>query len=114
MTYVVSEQCIRCKFMDCVSVCPVDCFREGDTMLVIDPETCIDCGICEPECPASAIRPGNTPEGARWLDLNARLALVWPSIVAKGVPPADADSWLAVENKFAHVFSDAPPREDAR
>ena len=55
MTYIVNDKCIKCKLMDCVEVCPVDCFYEGKNMLVIKPDECIDCGVCEPECPVDAI-----------------------------------------------------------
>ena len=71
MTYVVTEACIKCKYMDCVEVCPVDCFYEGENMLVIHPDECIDCGVCEPECPAEAIKPDTEPELASWLKLNS-------------------------------------------
>ena len=74
MTYVVTEKCIRCKFMDCVEVCPVDCFYEGENMLVIHPDECIDCGVCEPECPVDAIRPDTEPGLDQWLTLNAEYA----------------------------------------
>ena len=70
MTYVVTEACIRCKYMDCVEVCPVDCFYEGENMLVIHPDECIDCGVCEPECPVDAILPDTEIEAERWLELN--------------------------------------------
>ena len=71
MTYVVVENCIKCKYLDCVEVCPVDCFYEGDNMLVIHPDECIDCGVCEPECPAEAIKPDTEPDLAFWLKLNS-------------------------------------------
>jgi ferredoxin len=105
MTYVVTEACIRCKFMDCVEVCPVDCFYEGETMLVIDPAQCIDCGVCEPECPAEAIIPDTDPAAAKWLALNTEMARTWPVISAKGEPPADAESWRGVENKYERFFA---------
>ena len=70
MTYVVTEACIRCKYMDCVEVCPVDCFYEGNNMLVIHPDECIDCGVCEPECPADAILPDTEQAAEPWLELN--------------------------------------------
>ena len=110
MTYVVTEACIRCKYMDCVSVCPVDCFREGATMLVIDPEGCIDCGVCEPECPAEAILPDTDPRAAAWLRLNRDQARVWPEITEKGAAPTDADSFKGVANKYADHFSPDGPR----
>ena len=74
MTYVVTENCIKCKYMDCIEVCPVDCFYEGENMLVIHPDECIDCGVCEPECPAEAIKPDTEPGLERWLKINADLA----------------------------------------
>ena len=74
MTYVVTEACIRCKYMDCVEVCPVDCFYEGENMLVIHPDECIDCGVCEPECPVEAIIPDSEPPAERWLELNRQYA----------------------------------------
>ena len=70
MTYVVIEACIKCKYMDCVEVCPVDCFYEGANMLVINPDECIDCGVCEPECPVEAILPDTEEEAEKWLELN--------------------------------------------
>jgi len=71
MTYIVNDNCIRCKYTDCVEVCPVDCFYEGENMLVIHPDECIDCGVCEPECPAEAILPDTDPGAEAWLKLNA-------------------------------------------
>ncbi len=70
MTYVVTDACIKCKYMDCVEVCPVDCFYEGEVMLVINPNECIDCGVCEPECPAEAILPDTESGLEQWLELN--------------------------------------------
>ncbi len=102
MTYVVAESCIRCKYTDCVDVCPVDCFREGENFLVIDPEECIDCTLCVPECPAGAIyAEDDVPADQRqFIALNAELARVWKSIVSKKDAPADADEWLKVKDKF--------------
>src|SRR5690606_5223903 len=74
MTYVVNEKCIKCKYTDCVEVCPVDCFYEGDNMLVIHPDECIDCGVCEPECPVDAIKPDTEPDVERWLEVNREYA----------------------------------------
>ena len=76
MTYVVTEACIRCKYMDCVEVCPVDCFYEGENMLVINPDECIDCGVCEPECPVEAILPDTEDEAEKWLELNREYSTV--------------------------------------
>lgn len=75
MPYVVTEQCIKCKYTDCVEVCPVDCFYEGENMLVIHPDECIDCGVCEPECPAEAIVPDTEPDAEKWLELNREYSL---------------------------------------
>ena len=88
MTYVVNDNCIRCKTMDCVVVCPVDCFYEGENMLVIHPEECIDCGVCEPECPVDAIKADTEPGLDKWLSLNAEYAKIWPNITVKKNAPA--------------------------
>jgi len=82
LTFVVNESCIRCKIMDCVDVCPVDCFYEGENMLVIHPDECIDCGVCVPECPVDAIKPDTEPGLEKWLSLNAEYAKIWPNIIA--------------------------------
>lgn len=105
MTYVVSENCIRCKYTDCVDVCPVDCFREGENFLVIDPDECIDCTLCVPECPAGAIyAEDDVPADQRqFIALNAELARVWKPIVAKKDAPADADEWRNVSNKLQYL-----------
>ncbi len=108
MTYIVNESCIKCKLMDCIEVCPVDCFYEGENMLVIHPEECIDCGVCEPECPVEAIRPDTEPDAEKWLELNAKYAESWPNITRKGEPPEDADDWKDVANKFDEHFSSNP------
>ncbi|RIK94944.1 MAG: ferredoxin [Proteobacteria bacterium] len=107
MTYVVTEACIKCKYMDCVEVCPVDCFYEGENMLVINPNECIDCGVCEPECPADAIRPDTEDGLEQWLKLNAQYAESWPNVTQKGNVPADADEWKGKEEKL-QFFSDKP------
>src|SRR5947209_12040816 len=83
MTYVVNESCIKCKYMDCVEVCPVDCFYEGENMLVIHPDECIDCGVCEPECPVDAIKPDTEAGLEKWLGINAEYARVWPNSTVK-------------------------------
>ena len=108
MTYVVTEACIRCKYMDCVEVCPVDCFYEGANMLVIHPDECIDCGVCEPECPAEAIVSDVDGRAKDWLRLNAEKAKVWPNIAAKGAPPQDADAFKGIDGKFEQFFSGEP------
>ncbi|WP_425407316.1 ferredoxin FdxA [Hwanghaeella sp.] len=108
MTYVVTEACIKCKYQDCVEVCPVDCFYEGENMLVIHPDECIDCGVCEPECPAEAILPDTEGEAEKWLELNREYSEKWPNITVKGDAPDDADEFAKVENKFEQFFSEAP------
>jgi ferredoxin len=95
MTYVVTENCIKCKYTDCVDVCPVDCFHAGPNFLVIDPEECIDCTLCEPECPAKAIyAEDDVPDDqADFKQLNAELAKSWPTITEKKTAPADGAEW---------------------
>jgi len=107
MTHVVSESCIRCKYTDCVDVCPVDCFREGPNMLVIDPDECIDCAVCIPECPVNAIYaeedlPANQ---IAFIKLNAELALAdgWKSITKRKAPPPDADDWKDKTDKIGEL-----------
>lgn len=101
MTYVVVDSCIKCKYTDCVDVCPVDCFREGPNMLVIDPDECIDCTLCVAECPVEAIfAEDDVPEDQRdYTELNAALAKIWPSITERKDPPVDADDWKDKPNK---------------
>lgn len=101
MTYVVVEACIKCKHTDCVEVCPVDCFYEGENMLVIHPDECIDCGVCEPECPVDAIKPDTEPGVESWIALNAELAAIWPVITEQKDPPADAEKWADVSDKLS-------------
>ena len=108
MTYVVTEDCIKCKHMDCVEVCPVDCFYEGDNMLVIHPDECIDCGVCEPECPPKAILPDSDAKAEKWLKMNADFSVKWPNITRKGTPPPDADAWKEVPGKFEKYFDPEP------
>ena len=105
MTYVVTESCIKCKYTDCVEVCPVDCFREGATMLVIDPDECIDCNLCVPECPVDAIYAADEvpQEQQEFTALNAKLAKKWPIITAKKDPPNDADAWEKVTSKREYL-----------
>ena len=102
MTYVVTENCIKCKYTDCVDVCPVDCFREGPNFLAIDPGECIDCTLCVAECPAEAIfAEDDLPQDQRrFIALNAELAKQWKPIVAKKDAPADADRWNGVKDKL--------------
>jgi ferredoxin len=112
MTYIVNDNCIKCKYMDCVEVCPVDCFYEGENMLVIHPDECIDCGVCEPECPVEAIKPDTEPSLEKWLGVNAEYAKVWPNITTKKAPPEDAKQWEGVANKFEEHFSANPGSGD--
>ena len=102
MTHVVTESCIACKYTDCVDVCPVDCFREGPNMLVIDPDECIDCAVCIPECPVDAIKAEEdiTPAEKQFIMLNVELARGWPSITRTKAPLATADDWKDVKNKL--------------
>ncbi|MEQ1837861.1 MAG: ferredoxin FdxA [Candidatus Nitrotoga sp.] len=101
MTYVVTEACIKCKYTDCVDVCPVDCFREGPNFLVIDPDECIDCTLCVAECPVEAIyAEDDVPvEQRAFIALNAELSKVWKSIVEKKEVSSDADNWKDIKEK---------------
>ena len=108
MPYVVTESCIKCKYMDCCEVCPVDCFYEGENMLVINPDECIDCGVCEPECPAEAIIPDNDTNAEKWLSLNEEFSAKWPNIVRKGTPPEDGEKFQDESDKFKKYFSEKP------
>lgn len=105
MTYVVTEDCIKCKYTDCVEVCPVDCFHEGPNFLVIDPEECIDCSLCEPECPIEAIfDEDDVPEDQKqFIALNAELSREWPVITEKKSAPADAKEWEGVKGKIKYL-----------
>ena len=105
MPHIVLESCIRCRYTDCVDVCPVDCFREGPNMLVIDPDECIDCAVCIPECPVEAIKPEEDvpADQTQFIALNAELAKVWPSITRTKEPLADADAWKDVKDKLQHL-----------
>jgi ferredoxin len=88
--------------MDCVDVCPVDCFYEGENMLVIHPDECIDCGVCEPECPVDAIKPDTESGLEKWLSLNAEYAKIWPNITAKKAPPPDSKDWEGRSDKLQY------------
>lgn len=105
MTYVVTENCIKCKYTDCVEVCPVDCFHEGPNFLVIDPDECIDCTLCVPECPVNAIfAEDDVPEDQQqFLKLNADLAKSWPVITEKKDAPPDAAEWENKPNKIEYL-----------
>jgi ferredoxin len=105
MPFVVTEPCIKCKYTDCVSVCPMDCFLEGPNFLVIDPEQCIDCSVCVPQCPVGAIVNASeaTPEQQTFVELNARLSRApgWRPITGRKTPPADHADWAGVTGKLA-------------
>ncbi|MGI9318367.1 MAG: ferredoxin FdxA [bacterium] len=105
MTYVVVESCIRCKHTDCVEVCPVDCFHEGPNFLVIDPEECIDCSLCEPECPVDAIyAEDELPDNQKhFLELNTELSQIWPVITEMKPAPEDAEEWAEVKDKLQYL-----------
>lgn len=103
MTFVVTDACIKCKYTDCVEVCPVDCFYEGENMLVINPDECIDCGVCEPECPAEAILP-ESDDLLQWVEINREYAAKWPSITVKKDPLPDADAHVGEKGKFEKFF----------
>ena len=111
MCYLVIDNCIKCKHTDCVEVCPVDCFYEGENMLVINPEECIDCGVCEPECPADAIvldssmSPG---EAGKWEEINRKYSEIWPNIVEKKDPLPEHNEFDGVPNKYEQYFSEEP------
>ncbi len=107
MTYVVTEDCIKCRYSDCVEVCPVDCFYEGENMLVINPDECIDCGVCEPECPADAIQP-ESASNTKWLEINRQYSAAWPNISMNKGPLPDADNFKGEKGKFDKYFSDKP------
>ncbi len=105
MTFVVIDSCIKCKYTDCVEVCPVDCFHEGPNMLVIDPEECIDCTLCEPECPINAILSEDELEADQhhFIELNAELAQQWPVLTEKKDAPTDASDWEGVADKLQYL-----------
>ena len=105
MTFVVNANCIKCKYTDCVEVCPVDCFHEGPNFLVIDPEECIDCTLCEPECPVDAILSEDElpPDQQHFLELNAELSRTWPVLTEKKDAPEDAAEWEDVPDKLQYL-----------
>jgi ferredoxin len=109
MSFVVTEACIRCKYTDCVAVCPVDCFHEGPNFLVIDPDVCIDCAVCVPECPVGAIvAEADVPAAQQsYIEMNARLAAQWPVISQTREPLPDAEHWAAVTDKRVQLIEHA-------
>jgi ferredoxin len=112
MTYVVTDICIMCKYTDCVEVCPVDCFYEGENMLVINPDECIDCGVCEPECPIGAIIPDLDPKADAFLDVNRNYSVKWPNLTRKIDAMPDAEQYKRTEDKFSQFFSPNPGKGD--
>jgi ferredoxin len=112
MTYIVVDNCIACKYTDCVEVCPVDCFYEGENMLVIHPDECIDCGVCEPECPADAIRPDTEPAMEDWVEFNRKYAAMWPVITTKKDPLPGYEDRDGETGKREKYFSEAPGSGD--
>ncbi|ARG98037.1 ferredoxin FdxA [Legionella micdadei] len=105
MTFVITESCIKCKYTDCVEVCPVDCFYEGPNFLVIHPDECIDCALCEPECPVQAIVSEDdlTEDQQQFKEINAELSKVWPNITSKKEAPEDAKEWETVKDKLQYL-----------
>ncbi len=99
MTYVVTDSCVKCKYTDCVEVCPVDCFHEGELMLVINPDECIDCGVCVEECPVNAIEE-ESQDLILWLEINKKYSQKWPNITNKKEPLAKAEFYKQEKNKF--------------
>ena len=106
MTYLVNDKCIKCNIKDCVEVCPVDCFYEGKNMLVIKPDECIDCGVCEPECPVDAITADTEPGSEKWLEINTKYSEIWPNISEKKDPPSDHEKYKNEQNKFEKYFKE--------
>lgn len=112
MTFVVTEICIKCKYTDCVEVCPVDCFYEGENMLVIHPDECIDCGVCEPECPIEAIVPDMDAKAEHLLEVNREYAELWPNITRTKPPLPEAEEFKDKTNKYDEFFSKKPGEGD--
>ena len=105
MTYIVNDKCIKCKLMDCIEVCPVECFYEGKNMLVIKPDECIDCGVCETECPIGAIEPDTNDGTEKWVELNTKYSEIWPNITEKKESPY-GDKLKDEKNKFEKYFKE--------
>ena len=111
MTYIVKDECIKCKLTDCVEVCPVDCFYEGENMLVINPDECIDCGVCEPECPIDAIVADDDPtlkDKEKWLSVNTKYSKLWPNISKKKDPMDGHENFKNIKDKYDKHFSEKP------
>ena len=113
MTYFVKDECIKCKLTDCVEVCPVDCFYEGENFLAINPDECIDCGVCEPECPINAIvadTDDSVKDNEKWLLLNKKFSALWPSITKQKDPMAENEKYREMQNKIEKHFSEKPAK----
>ena len=108
MTYIVKDECIKCKLTDCVEVCPVDCFYEGENFLVIKADECIDCGVCEPECPVDAIISDTEDKNEKWLKINQEYSEIWPNITIKKDAPEDSAKYENEDDKFNKYFSKNP------
>ena len=100
MTYIVNDKCIKCKLLDCVEVCPVDCFYEGENMLAIKPDECIDCGVCEPECPIDAIKPDTHNGASNWVEHNTKYSNLWPNITKKRPEDVPEDVRAHIRDNF--------------
>ena len=105
MTYIVTDSCIKCKYTDCVEVCPVDCFYEHELMLAINPDECIDCGVCVPECPIDAIHE-ESPDLIKWIEINKKLSAIGPNITKRKNPLPNADEYKNLKNKYITYLSD--------
>ena len=103
MAYIVNDKCIKCKHLDCVEVCPVDCFYEGENMLVINPDECIDCDVCVPECPVEAILSDNDPAAVGWLEFNRKYSteMMWPNITENGDPDPEHENIIPIISQMA-------------
>jgi ferredoxin len=112
MTFVVTDVCIKCKYTDCVEVCPVDCFYEGENMIVINPDECIDCGVCEPECPIGAILPDSQADAGKWVEMNRDYSAKWPNITRKIDALPEAEEYKDKKDKFLTDFSEKPGKGD--
>ena len=113
MTYIVKDEGIKCKLTDCVEVCPVDCFYEGENFLAINPDECIDCGVCEPECPVEAIKPDtdeNVKDMDKWLLINKKFSAIWPNISKKQEPMKEHEKFKNMKNKYEKHFSEKPAK----
>ena len=113
MTYFVKDECIKCKLTDCVEVCPVDCFYEGENFLAINPDECIDCGVCEPECPLDAIVADvdyNKEDKDKWLLINKKFSAIWPNITKRKNQCRSMKNSEKLKNKFDEHFSEKPAK----